>query len=108
MNFVSVQFHNENVFQFDGLVKDLERPLYHVPTIRQDVQVWLVEQVGEINYEIGVNACDTRTWRGAVLLARHNDVSIGSSMPLFGVYAKEYRFIFADPDKAMLFKLTWL
>jgi hypothetical protein len=107
MNYVPIQFYNENVFEFDGFVKDFERPSYHNPVIKPSVHNWLAENVGEAHYEVGVNRSDTRTWRGAVLLSRHTDLSVGSSMPLFGTYAKEYRFIFANPDKALLFKLTF-
>ena len=109
MNFSTVQFGNENVFEFDGLVKELERPLHHVPVIKPEVLDWLNKNVGEATCDFGLNDSATITWRGAVLLATSRTGAIpGSSMPLWETYSKEYRFIFADPGKALLFKLTWV
>lgn len=109
MNFVTVQFYNESVFEFDGLVKGLERPLHHVPVIRPEVRDWLDENIGPPHYEVGVNDSGTTTWRGAGLLTTsRTNARPGSGMPLWNVYSKEYRFIFAEASKAMLFKLTWV
>jgi hypothetical protein len=109
MNFVTVQFYNESIFEFDGLVKGLERPLYHVPIIRPEVREWLNGNIGPSHYELGVNDSGTNTWRGAALLSTSKtSAGAGSGMPLWNTYWKEYRFIFADPAKAVLFKLTWV
>lgn len=109
MNFVTVQFYNESVFEFDGLVKDVERPLHHTPVLKPEVQKWLDDNVGSPHYVPSVNDSGTTTWRGATFLTtKRTNASPGSGMPLWNVYSKEYRFIFAEASKAMLFKLTWV
>ena len=111
MNIIPIQFDNLNVFEFDGFVSTAmtsssPRPLHFKPRIRQEVLDWLLNHVGRSEYYTTYRFVSTISWYGATLQGCR-DTGADDNMPLWNMYSREYRFVFADPAKALLFKLTF-